>query len=166
MRKTFLMAALLIAVTRPEPGAALAADRHGVWEFVAGPSRTVPFPYARKAHLPPRFTHGALAIDLDRDTRRGPATWRYDPDPYCVSPWCLPSYYRPVFPRPRVVRSVLPLAVVLERLKHLEYEGYGVVVLDGPDYQIAAVDRYGRPVHLTVNAGNGQVRRLAILPHH
>jgi hypothetical protein len=172
MRKTVLLAALLIGLARPDLGA---AERHGAWAFVAGPSEIVPFPYARVPHLPPyapwpvpaeSFEHGVVSIDLYRGRRRGPAAWRYDPDPYCVAPYCLPSYYRPVFPRPRYLRPVLPLAVVLERLKRLDYEGYGVVALDGPDYQINAVNRYGQPVLLTVNAGNGQIRRLVILTHY
>jgi hypothetical protein len=61
---------------------------------------------------------------------------------------------------------VLPLAVVLERLRRLEFEGYGVVVLDGSHYRIVAVNRYRLPVHLTVNAGNGRIRGLVILPRY
>jgi len=35
---------------------------------------------------------------------------------------------------------------------------------DGPDYWIGAWNRYGQLVRLVVNAANGQIRRLVILP--
>ena len=38
-------------------------------------------------------------------------------------------------------------------------------MLDGSQYWIDALSRYGRPVRLSVNAATAQIRGLVILPH-
>jgi len=58
----------------------------------------------------------------------------------------------------------MPLELILQRLARLEYYAFDGFMLDGPDYWIRAWNRYGRLVRLVVNAANGQIRRLVILP--
>ncbi len=149
--------ALLLAVWAPPGWAAALAEDHGVWRFVAGPSLVVPFPYARRS-IPPQapVRYGAYV----NSGYGGLPPWRYDPDPSCVAPNCLPSYYRPVYPLPAVVGPLLPVAAVLERLKGLDYQGFEPVVLAGANYYIDALNRFGQPVRLVVNAGNGQIRKI------
>jgi hypothetical protein len=89
--------------------------------------------------------------------------WHYHPGPYdCPPPYCLPSYHRHV--ERVVVARPLPVAVVLERLRHLDYDGFTAVLLDGANYQIDAHNRYGRPVRLFVSAGTGLLRQQVVLP--
>jgi len=58
----------------------------------------------------------------------------------------------------------MPLELILQRLASLEYYAFDGFMLDGPDYWIGAWNRYGQLVRLVVNAANGQIRRLVILP--
>jgi hypothetical protein len=89
--------------------------------------------------------------------------WHYHPGPYdCPPPYCLPSYHRH---RLRVVlANPLPVPVVLERLRSLEYDGFTTIVLDGSNYLIDARNRYGRPVRLLVSATTGLLRAQNVLP--
>jgi hypothetical protein len=156
--RAMILLALVLAVWAP-PGSAAPAGDHGVWRFVAGPSLVVPFPYARRPiRLPAPAQYGAY-VDSGYDGVRLPP-WRYDPDPSCVAPNCLPSYYRPVYPLPAVVGPLLPVAAVLKRLKGLDYQGFGPVARAGANYHIDALNRFGQPVRLIVNAGNGQIRTI------
>ena len=93
----------------------------------------------------------------------GETPWHYHLGPEdCPPPYCLPSYHRH---RERVVIAhPLPIAVVLQRLRHLDYDGFTTVFLDGANYQIDARNRYGRPVRLFVSAGTGLLRQQIILP--
>jgi hypothetical protein len=158
--RMMILLALLLAVWAA-PRSAAPAEDHGVWRFVAGPSLVVPFPHARAPIQPQTPVQYGTYLGGRYDGVRLPP-WRYDPDPSCVAPYCLPSYYRPVYPQPPVVGPLLPVAAVLERLKGLDYRGFEPVVLAGANYYIDALNRFGQPVRLIVNAGNGQIR--AILP--
>ena len=149
MRVAILSVALLAIMATTVP-AVVAKDRDA-WRFATRTFRVAPFPYVRGDVVHRRFSR--------RHRRLYVAPWRYDPDPYCVPPSCLPSYYRPVFPRINRVYPTLPLATVLDRLKRLNYEGFGEVVLVGPNYDIEALNRHGRVVRLIVNAKTGQIRR-------
>ena len=63
-----------------------------------------------------------------------------------------------------VVADPLPVAVVLERLRHLDYDSFTAVLLSGANYEIDARNRYGRPVRLFVSAGTGLLRQQIVLP--
>ena len=92
--------------------------------------------------------------------RRRPGTGT--PGRTCSPPYCLPSYHRH---RLRVVvADPLPVAVVLERLRHLDYDSFTAVLLSGANYEIDARNRYGRPVRLFVSAGTGLLRQQIVLP--
>lgn len=90
--------------------------------------------------------------------------WHYHPEVYCPPPYCLPSYHRHRLPA--VSRRPLPLGLILQRLKRHDYHSFGGVLLDGSQYWIDALSRYGQPVRLSVNAATGQIRGLVILPHY
>ncbi len=155
MRITILLVALLAILVATDP-AAVATD-HGSWRFATRTYRVAPFPYVRGGVVQRPYHSGHRYGRRHR--RLVVAPWRYDPDPYCVAPYCLPSYYRPVFPRIDRVYPTLPVASVLERLKRLNYDDFGQVVLVGPNYDIEALNRHGRVVRLIVNAKTGQIRR-------
>lgn len=155
MRITILLLALLATSSVSAP--VVAADEHGSWRFATRTHRVAPFPYVRGDVVQQPY-HGGRRYGR-RGRRLVVAPWRYDPDPYCVAPYCLPSYYRPVFPRINRVYPTLPVASVLERLKRMNYDDFGQVVLVGPNYDIEALNRHGRVVRLIVNAKTGQIRR-------
>ena len=155
MRITILLVALFATLTATAP--AVVANDQGAWRFATRTFRAAPFPYVRGGVV--QQSHHVGRRYGRRGRRLYVAPWRYDPDPHCVAPQCLPSYYRPVFPRINRVYPTLPLATVLDRLKRLNYEEFGSVVLAGPNYDIEALNRHGRVVRLIVNAKTGQIRR-------
>ena len=63
-------------------------------------------------------------------------------------------------PRPAPTVGLLPVAAVLARLKQLDYSAFGPIALAGANYSIDALNQYGKPVRLIVNAGTGQIRRI------
>lgn len=158
MQRHLALAALAL-ILAASPGAG--AEPHGRWSFAGQPHRIAPFPYvvtpsAREARL---ATPAIAAGGGPGPARQGrPAAWRYDPDPSCVAPQCLPSYWRPVYPPEPRPGLLLPLAAVVERLKRLDYTAYGAT-LDGANYWIDAIDRHGRAMRLVVDAGTGMIRR-------
>jgi len=165
--RSLLTALIVLVTTQP-----LLADDHGAWQFATRPSRVVPFPYV-PASAPSVVKAGvgvyypdATAAPLDRVAGPWPypvvAPWRYQPDPYCVPPTCLPSYWRPIFPRRFVAppAGFLPLAAVIDRLKQLDYRAYAVVGLVGANYRIDALNQFDRPVRLIVDAGTGLIRKI------
>lgn len=161
VRSLFAVLAMLVA------GQSVHAQEHGAWQFATRPSHVLPFPY-----IPSVVNAGVEvyypdypAAQFDR-AYGSPwpypvvAPWRYQPDPYCQPPTCLPSYYRPIFPRLPPSVGLLPVEAVLDRLKQLDYSAFRAISLAGPNYSIVALNQYGKPVRLIVNAGTGQIRRI------
>ena len=163
MRARTLLAVLAVLVTA-QP---LVADDHGLWQLPTRPSRVVPFPYVASVvnggvevyypGYPAAQFDGGYASVWPQPLV---APWRYAPDPYCQPPVCLPSYWRPIFPRPAPPVGLLPVAAVLLRLKQLDFYAFGPIALAGANYSIDALNQYGKPVRLIVNAGTGQIRRI------
>ena len=123
---------------------------HDNWQDdMVGPWRRVP--------LVPGHRHAS-----PRALRMTP--WHYHPQFSCPPPYCLPSYHRHRLAA--VSRRPLPLGLILQRLKSHDYHSFGGVLLDGSQYWIDALSRYGQPVRLNVNAATGQIRGLVILPHY
>lgn len=140
-------------------GGPAVAEEHGRFGFVARPSAILPFPYVYAGE--PRGVNVGVprhAPGAGYARGRRPAPWRYVPDPQCVAPQCLPSYWRPVYPPEPYYGPVLPLAAVVERLARLDYRAYAAVLV-GPNYQIDALDRFGSATLLIVNAKTGIIRR-------
>jgi hypothetical protein len=133
---------------------AVQAQDRGRFGFVAGPSKVAPFPYVQVGD---RSVVAFSSSGRGGQRRSRPAAWRHDPDPSCVV-GCLPSYWRPVYPKPRRHGPLLPLAAVVERLERISYRPYAAT-LDGPNYWIEAHDRHQRAVLLIVNAKTGMIRR-------
>ncbi len=120
----------------------------------------MPFPYLQVGGARQVGAAGVPVVaGVNHDlARRRPAPWRYDPDPSCIAPRCLPSYWRPVYPPLPPAGPRLPVAAVVERLAKLDYRAYAVT-LAGPNYWIEALDRFDRALLLIVNARNGMIRR-------
>jgi hypothetical protein len=156
MRIEVLGAALLVAAMLVAPP----ATAQEVCSVTAGGLCIVPF--AQEPAVQPALPgeHG-IVLDHWHDWLQE-SPWHYHPGPYnCPPPYCLPSYHRH---RLRfVLTNPLPVPVVLERLRQLEYDGFTTIVLDGSNYLIDARNRYGRPVRLLVNATTGLLRGQTVL---
>jgi hypothetical protein len=158
--RNLLVVLIVLVATQP-----LRADDHGSWQFATRPSRVVPFPYVSvvndgvEVYYP---DYAEAQFDRGYGSRWRPvvAPWRYAPDPYCQPPACLPSYYRPIFPRSRPQVGLLSVAAVLARLKRLDYSAFGAISLAGANYSIDALNQHGNPVRLIVNGDTGQIRRI------
>ncbi len=160
MRSGILVLALLTMATLAALPAKADGSCRGGWcdlphaqELAAGPE-----PMAGQ----PPDGQGVVVLRQWHDWT-GETPWHYHLGPEdCPPPYCLPSYHRHrewhVWPRP------LPIAVVLQRLRHLDYDGFTTVLLDGANYQIDARNRYGHPVRLFVSATTGLLRQQIILP--
>ena len=162
MPQSLLLALLLAGAI----GLAVPAQAHGWRGHYAhrvGPSAQVPpwqdgYWQDDSRSAPPVLGHHHAT---PRALRMTP--WHYHPEVPRLPPYCLPSYHRHRLPA--VSRRPLPLGLILERLKRHDYHSFGGVLLDGSQYWIDALSRYGQPVRLGVNAATGQIRGLVILPH-
>lgn len=148
MRRSVLLAALMIGLAGPVVGAA--AEQ--------------PSPHTT-ARPDVRFGGPAWRPEGWRlDWAYGGPWWRrsapwsfstYDP---CTRSWC-PQPYVSYWDLRAALRAV-PLPAVLERLRKQDFHDFSSAYLQGANYDIIARNRYGRPVRLIVNSGNGQIRRI------